>query len=112
MRFTIDRKTWLRGEGCDASFLLRSDGKKCCMGFYGLALGLTEVQLLSQRSPRGVAQWPKDWTKGRLADLMRVFELNDAELGEPGIGSEEERERRIRSLFGKHGVEVEFVGEP
>lgn len=33
-KLIIDRSRWLRGEGCDASYLLRpADNKMCCLGF-------------------------------------------------------------------------------
>jgi hypothetical protein len=35
MKLTVDRKTWLRGEGDRVSRLLRpSDGQMCCLGFW------------------------------------------------------------------------------
>src|SRR5258705_13829674 len=46
----IDRRKWLRGGDLDGltSVLLRpSDGKMCCMGIYGRALGVPRKKLLN-----------------------------------------------------------------
>ena len=43
MKFQIKRSEWLRGEGSENSYLLRSkDGKKCCVGFFANACGLND----------------------------------------------------------------------
>lgn len=55
MTFTIDRKTWLRGEGLDASRLLRpSDGKMCCLGSFALACGLSPEDIRDKAEPSQV----------------------------------------------------------
>ena len=32
-KFTVDRKTWFRGQSSSDSKLLREDGQRCCIGF-------------------------------------------------------------------------------
>jgi hypothetical protein len=51
-KVTIDRSKWLRGEGSEASMLLReSDGKMCCLGQVLLALGKTKQQIAGLEAP-------------------------------------------------------------
>ncbi len=48
-QFTINRATWLRGEGGPTSSLMRPrDGKMCCLGFLGLACGVPAEELQYQ----------------------------------------------------------------
>lgn len=48
----VDRSTWLRGEGTEASKLLRAiDSKMCCLGSACLKAGLKEQQIIDQGSP-------------------------------------------------------------
>lgn len=46
--FTIDRNTWYRGRGGEASRLLCDGGERCCLGFYGQACGLSDEDLLDR----------------------------------------------------------------
>jgi hypothetical protein len=112
MNLVIDRKRWLRGEGAHDSKLLRpSDGKMCCLGFYGLACGLSADQICGAGSPRtalgGLAMWPA-WMRMAAAashlsdDAADLMEIND-DVGD---------ESRIAAIFAKHGVTVRFVDEP
>lgn len=51
----IDRRRWLRGEGPDASRLLRkTDGKMCCLGFVCEAVGVSAERLVNRGTPRVV----------------------------------------------------------
>jgi hypothetical protein len=116
MKLVIDRAKWQRGEpgnGC----LLR-DGRMCCLGFLGCALGIPADDLLEEATPGDVenSAWP-EWLLGDMSGnstagdlLMRI---NDAALGSGSGGSavtsEEQREHALAREFAKHGVEVEFV---
>lgn len=116
MQFVIDRFTWLRGEGTCRSFLLRrEDGKKCCLGFYLLACGMTPEQIEHKESPSSVRNLPEEarwliqsdqsdqsWASDDADDLMFV---NDAMIG----FKSKQREQRIARIFAKHGVDVKFV---
>jgi hypothetical protein len=60
MRFTISRKTWLRGEGGKDSYLLRArDGKMCCLGSICLQGGLSSEQIRGRAEPATVDVWIK-----------------------------------------------------
>lgn len=59
-KLTINRRTWLRGEGSEESYLRRAeDGKMCCLGFAAIQLGklseddITSVQSLCGFGSRG-----------------------------------------------------------
>ena len=115
MKVTIDRSKWLRGEGEDKSYLLRAtDGKMCCLGFLGLACGLTEDEIrdcdtpLDTRKyykfPAGLLRQTEDgvWVNSIFSGLLMGF--NDSEEY-----SEEEREAELTQLFKLIGIELEFT---
>jgi hypothetical protein len=126
MKFTIDRKTWLRGEGEDDSALLREyDNKMCCLGGIARQCGITGI--VGELSPAGVEedQWDKfpeplrplkkphtlkgvplaNKTYNDNSDLATdMMKVNDDE----GI-SDEEREAKLKELCAPHGIELEFT---
>ena len=120
--FVIERARWLRGEGRTASWLLRaSDGRMCCLGFYGAACGLSRVELLGVRdfcgpSAAPVRQRPHmAWlldasvypgstvAQERMAQ-ERLVNAND----DPSL-PEATREAQITALFAEQGIAVTFV---
>ena len=121
MKLTIDRERWLRGEGSTNSKLLRlSDGKMCCLGFYCIALGLSQEQIREVNSPIGVADklptkgiWmvapaSSGELSGGVSDVDigagNLIEINDSVREMP-----DKREKLIAEEFVKYGVDVEFV---
>lgn len=58
MKFTIDRKYWIRGTGGKGSTLLRSchteEKEMCCLGFFAKALGHEDEVLTSRATPEDV----------------------------------------------------------
>lgn len=126
MKLVIDRNIWLRGEGEEASFLLRQDDQKmCCVGIYLEALGVDRGHLnganaahhpgLSEMLPKE-AMWlvyqdtMHRWMPSDKA--CRLYAANDGEqhsLNDPSFDTEEERENYIRDAFATQGVEVEFI---
>jgi hypothetical protein len=117
MKLVIDRSKWLRGEGAEDSYLFRpSDGKMCCLGFYGSACKLNTEQMAARGTPYNVSEPDKTWTASAhwlfnsafsdaSSTCFRLMEANDNEELPA-----EEREEDIIRLFAEHGVEVEFVG--
>lgn len=120
-RFVVDRRTWLRGEGVDQSYLLRIDGKKCCIGFACEAAGVplsamfncsTPMNLLNHQSTRQMEEKLKAIHllttnsysgQSRHAEGVAVaFRVND---GEGDVC----REQRITELLFKEGIDVEFI---
>jgi hypothetical protein len=119
-KLTIDRNTWLRGEGGDDSFLLREvDGKQCCLGFLGFACGATRKQLIGARTPsvsRVLDIFNKDLGKFLFVsdhwnefskDAEELMYINDR-LPEY-FSSETEREKQLTEIFARNGIEIEFV---
>jgi hypothetical protein len=91
----------------------------CCLGFLGLACGIAPEQLQDRMSPGEVNSiepttlWP-DWLlypgcntccSDECTELMLV---NDSRR----LDSEQDREDKIREIFGRHGIEVEFRDSP
>lgn len=113
MKLTIDRATWLRGEGENVSRLLRgSDGKKCCLGFYCLAKGYTKEEIYNKASPRQLDN------KANIGELMNAENTKENSICESlmidnddnhGLVTEETREKNITYSFEKIGVEVNFI---
>lgn len=123
MEFTVKRSGWLRGEGGHPSLLFRpKDQKRCCIGFYLKACGLSDSSLEDKPSPYDIprvetalpaaATWLLEHGNGNTSlsseanseyciELMRV---NDARLA-----SAPDRERRIIELFAQRGIIVKFV---
>lgn len=58
MKFTIDRRYWLRGEGGEPSFLYRSDREThnmCCLGQISEQCGIDKTDLDRLRQPNTFA---------------------------------------------------------
>lgn len=110
MKLVIDRTKWIRGEAVERSFLIRpEDGKSCCLGFLGCAIGISRETLWSKRMPWGEKDWePSDWlfqldSQNRYT-VHRLAMINDDQsLTEP------EREEKLKREFAAVDVEVEFI---
>lgn len=132
-KFTIDRSEWLNGRTLKAnspdhyneesfSCLLAKSGAKCCLGFYSLALGYSEEEILEMPTPVGI-YYAKNSSKYLGWEVKsnlhpygedyfptpltrRLIEVNDNKLL-----SDQKREELIAALFLQQGITVEFVGE-
>ncbi len=122
MEFTVKRAEWLRGEGGHPSLLFRpSDRKRCCIGFYLNACGVSDATLEDNPSPHDIprAEIALPWSAGWLLDpgestnlpaeansqsCLELMRVNDARFVPLG-----DREQRVAALFAKHGVVVKFV---
>jgi len=108
--FTIDRKEWLRGEGVYQSYLLRArDGKRCCVGIYLKACGMSDEELsgVTGANEKPVcdllpqeAGWLLNW------ELLGHLYVDNDERST----SESEREERIAEGFARNGIKVNFIG--
>jgi hypothetical protein len=119
MKLTIDRSTWLRGEGSTNAYLRRKeDGKQCCLGFYCAALGLDSGKLVDVKSPIGIEALYKDtlfpieaakWLFG--GNVFNVSEeCYQLTIANDTLAiAEDKREETVKEIFAKHDVEVEFV---
>lgn len=117
MKFTVDRKTWIRGESSwddakatNESMLLNQKlGKMCCLGFLAKACGSNDSDIRNIGIPEAApcVVWPP-WVLfmgyNSLATEHLIKLNDDVDIGD------DERERRIKEEFAAHGDEVEFVG--
>lgn len=120
MKLIIDRTKWYRGWPTGARLLRPEDGKMCCLGFYGLACGLTEEEIRDQGEPKEVHsdKWPASCVHSEAMEdepeseivyentswTVRAININDDD------GPESVREDALVRHFAKVDVEVEFVG--
>ncbi len=117
MKFTINRKKWLRGIGA-FSYLRRSaDGKMCCVGQVCRQLGVPSVRLTGEFAVRDLLY--EHGYDDRLTPLTRksegaaverkwvkkAYEINDDDC----IG-DAERERKLTALANRNGHTFVFVG--
>lgn len=130
-KFNIKRSDWTRGRGSDSyNYLLDYCGGKCCLGFAALALGYKEEHIECVGRPDEVVEiltrnnvkeedanlWFDGSVKRRSgslgigddfcisATMEEIIECNDSDEI-----SDEEREEKLKKLFSKMGVEVNFV---
>ena len=108
----IDRREWLRGEGSVESYLLRGDGKLCCLGILGRKLGIADEYLAGRNYPRDLPleadlmKYPEALHEadGNLNLACRIADTNDSE----GI-SDAVRERDLVPLMLEAGIVVTFT---
>jgi hypothetical protein len=114
--FIVERRAWARGNGSEG-VLLSSDGKKSCLGFYALALGMPEQTILEVGNPAGIRNhWPleAEWLMGQGCDSFdspshacdRISIANESENF-----TEDQREIRLVELFAQQGIFLFFVDE-
>ena len=112
----IPRKLWLRGEGSAASYLLRADGKMCCLGLYLRAQGLLPIEILGVRNPSSLQAIPS-WLLNKESKHIEVLNSFAAEQlmqvnDNPNLDiAPMAREAAISALFHKQGIEVSFIEE-
>ncbi len=101
----------------------------CCLGFLALECGATKEDIHNTRVPDDIGgRWnsPIPPTREKFFELFKEVETshisklmvtNDHVIGAPGdegpygieVTSEEDREAKLKELFAKAGIEVEFV---
>lgn len=126
-KFTVVESKWLRGKrnpsGEEASSCLENlQGEKCCMGFLAEACGVPEdvrrrahyfstqvVEPYDDLLPAELRPRPSAWgfgkdprSHGEIA--TEIYYTNDTT-----DFTDEERKEKLKELFAKAGVEVEFV---
>ncbi len=109
--FTIDRSTWLHGEGTERSMLLRGDGKMCCLGSLALACDIPRDSILGRTSPLNLSyamgrRLPEPFQSyGWNSVPLRIIRVNDTEDIADG-----DREKQLTDSFQSIGIEVTFTG--
>lgn len=100
--YTVDRKTWYRGQGC-MSRLLLWNGERCCVGFVGQQCGITDGELFNRttavRCPD--PRWPDYLTSLTGCD---AYNINDDQTI-----NDTERESRLTAIFAEHGDTLLFI---
>lgn len=121
-RFTVDRKTWLRGKG-RSSVLLDDKGCRCCLGFAAQQLcGIADSVLFGKTTP---ASLPRLFAN-TIPQLVRVHDgiipEHNGEFSDSAQGNmimhfndtcglfDEEREELLTKRFAELGIDVEFIG--
>lgn len=103
--FTVKRSKWLRGEGTIKSKLLReSDNKMCCLGFYCIAAGAEESEILELS---GLCS---------LQDALNIYTPITNDIGRHGIypandskiTSDPDREAQLITKFAALGITIKF----
>lgn len=105
--FTIDRSVWLRGERLSSTLLRSCDGKRCCVGIYLAALGVPDEDLRDLdlfedvHSPLIPAE--AAWLAAMPNGEESLYQVNDYDQYAG------DREKRVRAIFARHDVLVEFA---
>ena len=106
--FTVSRRRWLRGDLHDSSLHRKSDHKQCCLGFLAREAGCSLNAIKGLGTPSEL----KDIRLKKLVDVNgydtptcdKLIEVND----DPSF-SDKIREKKLKSLFKRIGVKVNFV---
>jgi len=114
-RFTIDRRTWLCGEGTSPSRLLRrSDGKACVLGWYLRACGVPDVLMADVACPTrlpldAVPAWIRNGTDVSCVShaAALLMSINDDDTLDDAT-----REGALTQLAARRGLSVTFVDGP
>jgi len=113
IKVVIKRSKWLRGTG-DGT-LLNEDGERCCLGFLGKVCGYSDKDLKRKGTPMDLntktfknGKWPK-------TILSPEYRYN-TDLTEDLVSANDDtnvlganKERRIKSLGKKGGIDFQFV---
>lgn len=125
--FTIDRTTWRRGGHTQKSnmdivgptYLLNTEGYRCCLGQICNQLGIPDVCLLSIPNPK-ILSISSDSSKKKAyqkwADEFGDFpfhtaiRINDSFMYSTIAGIDDsQREKDLIELFTKYDYELEFI---
>lgn len=128
IKLIIEREFWLRGEGSLDSRLLRpSDGKMCCLGYYGKLCGLTTDQIKDIESPQTIeptqvddgfsvkAVWVNPKQQGEWLFMDDNASIPSVDCENLMVNNDDEditdtvREQLISKTFAKHDIEVQFI---
>lgn len=126
MDLIIDRQEWYHQKGPLSSALYRSqDNKKCCLGFYCLALGIQIETIIDRANPSEIedalintsGKWLLESEptpsledghscRKQSEHAKALMRINDLPVFENNY---EEVENTIKSIFAAHDVNVLFV---
>lgn len=109
--FQIDRRSWYRGNGSCRSRLLTFEGKRCCIGFYASACGVSDDRMKDVATPLSLMCATQIALPGMLDTEKHTSIVASRLLGENDFSGhfDTKREARIKELFASIGVTVHFV---
>jgi hypothetical protein len=125
-KLVIDRATWRVGGFKGArnirygnTELLNKEGMKCCLGFLATECGYTDKEIYGVVSPWELKTHDLGDKEGYFDKLVSKdhedfhtdFGAHAIQLNDHSSLSDEERERDLKELFKKNGIDVEFIGE-
>lgn len=118
-KFTVDRRTWLRGRPGRGLLLNPDNGRKCILGFGVQQLcGFTDGQIAFVESPDHISD--DEDAEAKLKTIGFVMErvhgtdctprINEVmEVNDSPDYTEEGREQRLKEIFAGLDIEVEFI---
>lgn len=108
--FTVERSRWLRGEGSDASRLLRSeDHLMCCVGFFCKAMGFTDDELLEMSTLNALLTNHQQERNEEKIYLIDPFQGTAYMINDDLILHDGDREDSLTEEFKGLGIRVTFV---
>lgn len=114
-KLVITRSKWSTPDTLkkgEMNFLLRSNGRMCCLGFACIELGLKEEDILKNSMPNVVIHEtsqltkPLLWQKG-MTDSALSYDA--AEINDNKDITNEQREVKLIELFAKNNITLSFV---
>lgn len=113
----VDCDRWYRGQGGGASFLLREDGHRCCLGFDLTRRGFGDHDLLNAKTPadingddeiQGLTTWGEDEVDFVDTAICKgLMDIND----DRGI-NDRERMIRLNDEAANINLRFEFINVP
>lgn len=119
--FTVIRSQWNRGaSGTDRQSHLKNEHGFCCLGFLGLACGLSEDDMFHVGSPASgaivlkIQAWPASLLSLEKASGVNSIENSKVcfqiiEANDSTVIDDKEREIILTNEFASIGIKVNFV---
>lgn len=110
-KFIVTKSKW--GRGRREGYLLDEDGTMCCLGFCLLQSGLTEEEISLKRMPRAVSKAVAPFSIPSCTPSLMAFDTHLSEdaarINDNTSILDEDRIGRLKELFARHDLELEFV---
>lgn len=117
--FTVDLEKWARGCENGESQLLNEDGFMCCLGFLGLACGLTPDEMREISTPPEVGRmklFPQELIQEHClhADEVETSDYCDVlmNINDNNLTTDQQKMERLKEKFAETGIEIKFVNVP
>jgi hypothetical protein len=105
--FVVKRSEWLRGSR--ESFLLREDGKKCCVGFLCLSLGASAVEICDRTQVEEDTPIAKRFIRNFRFSASNTNWAGDVYIANDRADLDDSaRETKLTELFKQRGIAVTF----